>query len=264
MINKAFAVICDKVEESLKSRGFIKQKVSNADNQDLAALFTGESTAYMVMYSVDKMHMVMKSCDIVEEELDNDWRLLATWMFNPEADGLDQAKSIGNDFAEIVMSPSALRKVRQQKKKKTEGEGSADPMFLCKRFVTLFPDLKDEIKDESERYFPFCGATFVRDKLLPKVSSHIKSASKQDIEKIAQILNVQYQNGDMDTRSIITIVILNGLEESQCEQLKEHMNDDLKKAFDAAKKFKGKNVKPAKRKAQKKTIAERLSKTIGN
>ena len=80
-----------------------------------------------------------------------------------------------------------------------------------------------------------------------------------ELKKLGNILSAKYVNGDADTRSIITIVILNSIPEADEAKIEEYLSDDLKKAFSYAKKFRGKKVKPEKEKKKKKpTIAQRL------
>jgi hypothetical protein len=56
-----------------------------------------------------------------------------------------------------------------------------------------------------------------------------------------------YKSGDLDVRAVITIIILNSIETEKAENsLRNNINDDLKKAWDAAKKVKNKKVKPEK------------------
>ncbi|MBQ1463227.1 MAG: hypothetical protein IIZ18_00310, partial [Ruminococcus sp.] len=70
-----------------------------------------------------------------------------------------------------------------------------------------------------------------------------------DIDKLSEILSAQYSYGDIDTRPLITIVILNSITDAnQKESLRREMSDDLKKAWTAAEKYRGKKVKPAKQK----------------
>ena len=57
---------------------------------------------------------------------------------------------------------------------------------------------------------------------------YIKRANKNEIEKFANVFNVQYNNGDVDTRAIITIVLLNSLDDAEYNALYEHFNDELK------------------------------------
>lgn len=258
-IKVAFKSISDKVEETLKPQGFTKQKISGNDNE-MVALFTSETSAYSVVYIIDKMHMVMRHCAMTEDGPDNEWKVLATWMFDPDSDTQKEADSIANDFVDNCSGAVAAKRLKatKKKKKKSDDEGSADPLFLAKRFVSLFPELKDEIKNEEDCYYPFRGVTFTRASIVPKVELLLKQGSKKDIEKLCNLLNTQYANGNVDTRSIITIVILNSVSEDKYGSVNEYLSEELSKAWKAALKFKGKKVKPEKPKKKKKSMAERL------
>ena len=243
-IKKAFNLIVEKVEKELVSAGYTKQKVAADNGNELVALFTSQNVAYSVVYYKDKTHMVLRTCTMTEDGPDNDWKTLATWMFDEESTEKD-AQSIANDFVEGVSGTIAIKRAKQVKqKKKKDDDGNADPKFLAKRFVAVFPELKEEIKYEEDGYFPFRGATFAKEKIAPKLQNYVKRATKGEIEKLAGIFNLQYNNGDIDTRSIITIVLLNSFSDEDYNIVFEYLSDDLKKASKAARKFKGKKVKP--------------------
>lgn len=245
MINKAYKIITDKVFSVLESQGFKKNKVSGAQSNEMVTLFTGENVAYSVIYYTDKMHMVMRSCTMTDDGPDNEWNTMATWMFNPETDTEREATSIGNDFADAVSTPVNIKRVKQTKKKKSD-EGSADPLFLFKRLVKFFPELKDEIKEEEDSCYPFRYVTFTKEHIVERVNTMIKRGSKADITKLMSVLSAQYANGDVDTRSIITIVILNSVDDNSTQVIEPLMSEDLLKAYKSARKFRGKKVKPEK------------------
>ena len=67
-----------------------------------------------------------------------------------------------------------------------------------------------------------------------------------------------YKNGYLDLRSILTAVILNGVNDKAFETLSEKFGDELKKAAQFSRKLKGKKIKPEKKKKEKKVVA-RLS-----
>lgn len=260
-LNEAFKLISDKVGESLEPRGFQQVKADSAKENELVSLFVSENVAYSVIYYKDRMHTLLRECAMTDEGPDNDWKTLATWMFDPETDGQKEALSIANDFVAAISAPVALRRAKQTKKskgKKSDDEGNADPIFLAKRFITLFPELKDEIKAEEEGYDPFRGVTFARKSIVPRVNDLVKQGNNADLKKLGTILSVQYGNGDADTRSIITIVILNSIPAEYDATINEYLSEDLQKAFKHAAKFRGKTVKPEKEKKQKTTMAQRL------
>ena len=260
MLNEAFKAISDKVEEALAPQGFKKASVSAADENELVSLYVSENLAYSVVYYRDRTHVVLRVCPMTDDGPDNDWKTLATWMFDPEHDTMKEANSIANDFVEAISAPVAIRRAKQTKKSKGKksDEGNADPIFLSKRFVALFPELKDEIKEEEDCYIPFRGVTFARNSIVPRVNSLIERGNAAELKKLGAILSAQYGNGDLDTRSIITAVILNSVPADKDAVIEEYLSDDLKKAFKASKKLRGKKIKPETEKKTKPTMAQRL------
>lgn len=258
MMKKAFDLVCDRVYTALEPQGFIKQKVDNSNKDELVSLYTGEAVAYSVIYYVEKMHMVMRMCTMTDDGPDNEWKTLGTWMFDPAVDTEKEAVSIGNDFADAVGSAVAVKRVKQTKKKKSKDEGSNDPVFLCKRLVKLFPSLKEQIKNEEDYHAKFRSVTFVKQYVVPKINDLLLRGTKDEIEKLVEILSAQYLNGDFDTRSIITIVILNSVDPKHYDVITPMMSDDLKKGFKAGLKYKGKKVRPEKVKAVSRGTGEHL------
>lgn len=258
-IRNAFDYIADKVEAQLAPTGYTRQKVAADDKQEIVALFTSENVAYSVVYYMEKTHMVLRTCTMTEDGPDNEWKTLATWMLDEDSTQRD-VDSIANDFIEGVSGAVAIKRAKQvRQKKKKDDDGNADPKFLAKRFVAVFPELKEEIKYEEDGYFPFRGATFAKEKIAPKLVSYVRTATKPQLEKLMSIFNLQYNNGDIDTRSIITIVLLNSLDDEQFNAVFEFLSDDLKKAAKAARKYKGKKVRPEKPKKKNVSKASTLN-----
>lgn len=254
MINEAFDLICTRVQQALEAQGFNKLNVSNTGSDEMVSLYANDAIAYSVIYYADKNRMVLESCGMAEDGPDNDWRAIATWMFDPEINDKKDANSIANDFVATVSAPVRQKaQQRQLKKKKRDEDGNVDPVFLYKRLVTVLPDLKDEIFNEEDCYDPFRSATFAKTFVVPKVNELLSSGNRQQITKLGAVLSAQYKNGDMDCRSIITIVILNGIEGEKNEELMDEALDDmLKKAWKFARRYRGKEVKPEKPKKKSK------------
>lgn len=255
-LETAFDSVSNKLQKVLEGQGFKKQKIAASTSDEMAALFTGEAVAYSVVYFTDKKHMVLRTCPMTDEGPNNKWKVMSTWMFDPENDTMKEADSIGNDFVDMVTAQKVVKRVAQAKRQKKDDEGNADPKFLAKRLVNLFPELRAEIKEEEESYYPFRGVKFTEEKIMPKVNALLQRGSKQEIEKLVSILSAQYGNGNADTRSIITIIILNGVDEKYKDVLEETMSDNLKKSWEGARHYKGKKVKPEKVKKKKKNPDE--------
>lgn len=247
-INEAFEHICSKVQAAIEPQGFKKLNVSNTDEDEIVSLYANDTIAYSVIYYIDKQRMVLESCAMTDDGPDNDWRSLATWMFDPEVNDAKDANSIANDFIATMRTPSDRQRAQRQiKKKKRDEDGNVDPVFLFKRLVTVFPELQQEIFDEEDCYYPFRAVTFAKASVVPKVNALLASKDKQLITKLGAVLNAQYKNGDMDCRSVITIVILNGIEgEKNDKIMAEQLDESLGKAWAHAKRYRGKEVKPEK------------------
>ncbi len=257
-IKKVFGIISDKVQTALAQQSFKREKVAGSD-KEMVALFTGESIAYSVVYDTEKMLVELRSCSMTEDGPDNDWKSLAKWLFNPETDTPKEAESIANDFFDIVSSAASVKRAKQSKKKKGE-DGNADPLFLSKRFVTYFPELKDMIREEQDKYESFRSVHFIRTNVVPRVNQLLERGAKNEMNKLAQMISTQYTNGDMDTRSIITMVILNSVDEKHIEKFEPLLSEELQKSWTYAKKMKGKKVKPEK---PKKVMAAYSSDKLG-
>lgn len=71
---------------------------------------------------------------------------------------------------------------------------------------------------------------------------------------MCSILNDMYANADMDARSVITIAILNEVDDAAYANIREKLSEDLGKVYRFGRGLKGKKIKPEKRKKEKKKI----------
>ena len=95
---KAFDYIVGKVEEELVKQGYTKQKVVAENDNELVSLFISTTLAYSVVYYKDKEQMVLRSCTMTDEGPDNEWKTLATWLYDETVGTQKDADSIANDF----------------------------------------------------------------------------------------------------------------------------------------------------------------------
>ena len=256
-INNAFDIIVGKAERVLRAKGFRRETVADSE-EELTALYIGD-LAYSIVYTFSNKRIVLRSCQLEEDAPDNEWKTLATWLFDPDSDGTKEAESIGEDFAETIRGPKQSSAMQKQKKRKKDGENNVDPLFLANRMVTYFPGLKDEIAYEKAHYESVRGVTFADEKIAPRFGKMIEEANEKKIEKISQGLTALYTSGDLDTKGIITYILLNSVEDDEkFAKLIEAFSDNDKKIMKAARKLRGKNIKPEKPKKQKKFISDTL------
>jgi hypothetical protein len=256
---KAFDLIVSKVGEALSAQGYTSAG-SVEEKEGHAALFTSENSAYSVLYNIGKKRFELRSCDADDGKPDGKWKSASIWLFDPDENVLSDAESIANDFVETIQGPKRVAEMKSKKRRKKDDDYNVDPPFFFNRFVGIFPELRDEINQEKITYGKLRAVTFARASLLPRLDSLCSNRSQQDaIKRCGDLLNDQYNVGDMDVRSIITIVLLNGLSDAALENLKPMLSDDLKKSHVSALKLKGKKIRPEKKKKQKRFVAENLN-----
>ena len=265
VINKALSVIGKKLDVLLKSRGFTKKNLSN-----LSIGFASKDTSYVIEFNDNKIRLIngsfrdSQSKSEINETGGEGGVVLSEWFFDPSSSTEKDAESIANDFVEVLTGKGdGNTNSRQNKKGKSKTENSSIHFFL-NRLITIFPELKPKVTVEKDTYSKFRYTTFIRDEFVPLFLDLVNTCDKKSekLKKTINVLNNFYDNSDMSVRSIITIIILNSIDENSDAYLKIDglLKNDLRVAFTCARKYKNKKVKPEK---LKNTLIKRLIKTSG-
>lgn len=263
-LQKAYNLIENRMEERLVASDYIKVKNDVLDNGDEVNVFKGEDIAYCVLYREDITQFELDSCSVdAENELDNNWNKITAWLFDSDKDTLRDAENIAEDFLDTLGGAKRIAAVKQIKKtKKNKDDSNVDSLFFMNRLVNVWADLKEDIKFEKEHYETFRGITFAREKVLPKFTETINSNNETQKKKLCTLLSDEYKVGDLDVRSIITIILLNSIDdENKIDEINNYLSNELIKAWQYSRKLKGKKIKPEKPKKKKqgfmaKTLAE--------
>lgn len=257
MINKAFKIIEDKLTEILIKRGF--SKVDSAKN---VLLFSKVGNGYKVFFDESRNKFELLEC-CFENDNSTSEKVLSTWLFDPQNDTEREAKDIAADFAETLgdAEGDSIRKTPAKKKKKSEEENNTNPLFLMNRIASVFPELKEAVQEEKNSYENFRGVTFAREKALPLVKATLVSGVPRDkFKKLCTVFSNLYNSGDLDTRSIITIVFLNSIEDLTArEKISSAVSEELSSAMKEAFKLIGKKIKPEKIKRKSTFISDTLN-----
>lgn len=258
---KAFDTVAGSVGAALAEQGFQKAAENKNGKDGRQVTFVGDGTAYQIRYLDEKKRFELRSCDTEDGKPDEKWKTISMWLFDPETDTASEAQSIASDFTESVACPKNVPALKAKKKKKKEDDTNVDPLFFFNRFVAVFPELKDEISAEKEAYGTVRAVTFARTKLLPKINALCANpAEGERLARCCTLLSDMYVSGDMDVRSVITIVILNGIsQDGALEKMKPLFGEELQKGCAAARKIKGKVFKPEKKKKQRAFTADTLN-----
>ena len=266
MENKALDLIAGRLEAVLEKQGFKRQKGKVNEEKGEAILFIGETTVYSVLYNTEGKMFELRSTAMTDEGPDDgDWKSISNWIFDPETDSTREAESIANDFCDTVDDTKRRAMVRaaQRKKAKQEGDDSPGPVFFYKRLVNVFPDLRDDIAEEDAAYEEFRAVTFAKASIVPRMDALGKKKGSAPLKKACQFMDDFHKTGDLDVRSIITMVIFNGVSSESRANMLEMMSPEFQKFYKRCTKYIGKNVRPEKPKVAKKNSRyvpeERLS-----
>lgn len=246
MDNKVFQIIENDIKTVLLKNGFTQNKL----DQPLYALFSNGDVIYKLCYDAGK-----KTVNLLLGADDQDDRIVSSWLFDPDFDTEKEAKSIAADFVETL---EGVRKKHTKKtpKKKSDDERNVDTLFMINRLASIFPDLKNEILVEKQSFESFRALTFAREKALPYVLDTLLSATpKEKFSKLCDTFSSLYSVGNLDVRSIITVVFLNAVDDQQAiSRIEDAISEDLKKAYAASRRMKHKKFKPEIRKKQKTSL----------
>ncbi len=239
-----FEVICNFIIESERMKKFdSKMQDSNT------CVLNAEDICYEIKYDAVQKQVKLGVCKAEGE----DYKMLSTWMLDGENSSQKDSEMIAKDFIEtMVGTDKNVVRQHQARAKNNEDESNVTGMFFANRMANVFPELKQAVQIEKECYSEFRLAKFTRENITPKINELLaEGKDKSKLGKLFKLLGELYQNGNMDVRSVITMVVLNGIEgEHSVDLAKELITPELTKIWDAASKFKGKTVKPEKPKKQ--------------
>ena len=251
----AFTWIQEQLAEELARQGF-SQPEPLEDPAGPAAIFTAKEVAYSLLYDKKAQHFELRSTSLDEDGVPGEWRRLSLWLFDEQAGDRADAESIANDFLDVVKGPARMQQVQQKRRRGKDEERNIDPLFFLNRLVNVFPEVKEELNGEKIVYGQVRPVAFVKEKIVPKCESLAsRSPDGEAMKKLCALLDDMYKNGDMDLRSIVTAVLLNGLSDQAFSTVRERLGDELKKSTRYSRRLKGKNIKPEKKKKQKQVEA---------
>ena len=255
---KAFELIQDGLYQELAKQGFSEPQPVE-DPAGRMVMYVLDDVAYGLLYDSKNQRFELRSTTFKEKDKPGSWRSLSLWLFDEKEGTRADAESILNDFLEVVQGPKRVAVV-QQKRRGKDGERTVDPLFFVNRLVNIFPELKDELNQEKIVYGQVRYVTFVKAHVAARCQDLAKKYPDSDpMKKLCSLLDDMYKTGDLDTRSVVTMALLNELDDGAFQIFTERVGEDLKKDLKFVRKLKGKKIKPERKKKQKKVVAKPLS-----
>lgn len=254
---QAFELIENGLQEELQKQGFSEAQPLE-DPAGRLVMFTAADVAYGLLYDVKRQRFELRSTTLKEGGKPGDWRSLSLWLFDEREGTKADAESILNDFLDVVRGPKRVAVV-QQKRRGKEGERAVDPLFFVNRLVNLFPELREPLNQEKITYGQVRYVTFIKAHAAPLCQDLAARYPDSDpMKKLCALFDDMYKNGDLDTRSIVTVSLLNSLSDSAFQVFFDRVGEELQKDLKFTRKLKDKKIKPEKKKKQKKVVAKPL------
>lgn len=233
--NTAFELIKARVAGVLKEQNFQLKSDEIVDGQDGSryALFTTEKRAVGIVWDAKKKRYVLQISTVNDGEVDENWRTLALWLFDPETQNDQDAKSIANDFEDslVQLNPKNVpvkREPTTNKKSKITMDG------FVQNFVKLYPQYQDELDAHMQHYGQLLPDTFIDEVVAEYMMSMLTQRKNAFIKKLFEFLNNHYNNGDDNVRSAIMVTLFRHLlENEEVERLAQdmYMSETLKRSW---------------------------------
>ena len=240
--------------------------------------YSGEGKAFRVeffndriyLYGANKEGKISKSDytsldeSLLEIENANDKDI--RYVVNNYSDTL--VENFGTKLVKPVKSklPTPVSKAQAK-----SGAVSYDPNTLASRFTAIYPELRDEYKENCEKYGRFLPEDFFMNHGNAKVLEVIKRNDPTEMKRLFKLFNEIYEDGTNETQSLICVTILGSLENNMelLANCTEYMSPDLASpvinvnkylASNAGKgaRMKLENPPPYKPKKQKKNVMSKL------
>ncbi|MGN0523970.1 MAG: hypothetical protein ACI4IG_06830 [Eubacterium sp.] len=209
-LNEVFSIIEKNLSRANEELGF--KKSNRADN---SVTFSGDKGSYRIVYD-EKQKILSFECSYDEES--DDFKTISRSLFELEGATDKDVKSASNEALDEMehlfkaRKKVDLDKVKMPKSvsrtKAKNGIISYDVDSLANRFGALYPEFKNDIKQNVVDYGEFLPETFFMEIGTPKVLDVIKNGKPEEQKKLFKMLGEVYEDGTNEVQDIIGVTIL--------------------------------------------------------
>lgn len=210
-ISDVFRLIEKQLEKTNTELGF-----SKSGSEESSISFSGDKGIYRIVYDAQTSIMAFECA--YDNSNDAQFNTISRSLFDAETYDERDAKSLANEINDEITSlfnvkkQVNLDKVKMPKAvsrtKAKNGIVSYDTDSLANRFGTLYPDMKDAIKENIAKYGEFLPETFFMEVGTARVMDIIANGSDADCKKLFRMLNEIYEDGINEVQDIIGVTIL--------------------------------------------------------
>ncbi len=244
-LNYALEHIMKGIEETVTEYGFRPEYPDGVFPPQLPIEKTGDKS--VIMYrgergrirlenQGDKLYLFCAKAD--DEAPDDDMKRISLSLLDLEAFNDKDLKYIYEEYIETFQKLFSQKSAGAGKKmptpvSRTQAKSGAlayDANTLGSRFTTIYPELRDEYKNNLELYGEFLAEDFFVNHGNKYVVETIKENDKIKMRKLFNLLNDIYEDGTNDTQSLVAVTILGSSLAANPELIdtaKEHFSDTM-------------------------------------
>ena len=178
--------------------------------------FTSEKGKLRVVFSNNRIHLLSCAPDVIADD-DSMYNLDGTYlMILDEYDNKD-VRSVVNEMSEQITDTYAKKTKIISKKNAPStvskaavrsGASSFDPYTLASKLAVAYPELKNELHSNVEKYGDFLCEDFFLNHANPVIKQTIIENNPMKMKKLFGILGEMYEDGTNACQSLIAVTII--------------------------------------------------------
>ena len=203
--------------DNFEANGFKVSVPENIEKGDAPVFTDGESAYIEITKNSLTVRLVSHDniLDISEKDGDGEFAKSASNLMDLDSFDERDIKSLCNEINDTVDSFYGKKAKKAAKKAPATISRTAvkngmsyDANTLANRIATLYPELKEEYKDNFQRYDEFLAEDFFVNHANAYIMETIRSNNKQMLKKLFKILSDIYENGTNDVQDLVVVTIL--------------------------------------------------------
>ncbi len=223
-LNNALGIILKGIENTLTDLGFSVEYPEGVRPPELPVATTGKKSVIMyrgekgrvrIELDGDKLALFCARAD-ESDAPDDDMRRVSLSLLDLETFNEKDLKYIYEEYNETFEKTFSGKALHSGKKMPTpvsrtqakSGAMAYDANTLGSRFTTIYPELRDEYKNNVDTYGEFLAEDFFVNHGNDIVIKIIRENDKVKMRKLFNLLNDIYEDGTNDTQSLVAVTIL--------------------------------------------------------
>ena len=244
-LNYALEHIMKGIDETVTEYGFRPEYPNGVfppqlpiekDGEKSIVMYRSERGRIRIEHQGDKLSLFCAKAD--DEAPDDDMKRASLSLLDLENFNDKDLKYIYEEYIETFQKLFSQKNAGAGKKmptpvSRTQAKSGAlayDANTLGSRFTTIYPELRDEYKNNLEIYGEFLAEDFFVNHGNKYVIETIKENDKIKMRKLFNLLNDIYEDGTNDTQSLVAVTILGSSLAANPELIdiaKEHFSDTM-------------------------------------